>query len=73
MPEPTVHEGRIIAFSHVYQGNAVTATKLYFDDGVVLLLDGHLDIPVIVTMRVHYTEKTNKPATLNALELLAGG
>jgi len=64
--------GRVFAYSYIYNGAAVTATKLYFDSGESLVLAGHLHFPNMITVDVTYVEKPKKPAVLKSIGLLAG-
>jgi hypothetical protein len=70
--EKTV-SGRIFAYSYVYNGGAVTATRLFFEDGQELTLKGHLHFPSVITVGVTYIEKAKKPNELKSIGLLAGG
>ena len=63
---------RIVAYSHVYNGAAVTSTRLYFDDGTVLVVAGHLTFPAITTFKVTWTPGVGqKPSELVSIEMLA--
>ncbi len=61
---------RIVAYSYIYNGAAVTSTRLYFDDGTVLTVAGHVTFPVISTYKVTWTPGAgSKPCELKSLEL----
>jgi hypothetical protein len=65
--------GRVFAYSHLYSGGAVTATRLYYDDGAMLLVEGHLVMAVPVTLTITYMEEVKKLNKVTKLELLGGG
>jgi len=71
--EEKTKSGRVFAYNYVHNGAAVTATRLFFDDGETLELAGHLHFPAVITVNVTYVEKANKPGELKAIDLLAGG
>lgn len=63
---------RVVAYSYVYNGAAVTSTRLYFDDGTILAVAGHLTFPVITTFKVTWKPGVgNKPNELVSLEMQA--
>ena len=64
--------GRVVAYAHVYNGGAITATRIFFADGTELLLAGDLQFPTIITVSITYVEKGSKPNELKKVELLAG-
>jgi len=71
--EEKTKAGRVFAYSYIYNGAAVTATMLFFDNGEILTLAGHLHFPAITTVNVTYVDKANKPGKLKSIDLLAGG
>jgi len=65
-------EGRVVAYSHIYNGAAVTATKVFFADGTELVVEGHLQFPPLATYGIRFIRKPKGPATFKGIELLAG-
>lgn len=71
--EEKTKAGRVFAYSYMYNGAAVTATKLYFDDGDIVTIAGHLHFPALITVEVTYVEHPKKPSELKVINILAGG
>lgn len=65
--------GRLIGLQWNHgEGGDVLSTRLYFEDGTTLLLEGHLDVTLLSTLKVKYDKDAGEPYPLSKLELMAG-
>ena len=67
-------QDRIMAFEHIYTGNVVTSTKVYFaNGGKTLLLAGCFHFPYANTLEIRYEPaESGQPATVKKITLLSG-
>ena len=64
--------GRIVATEHIYEGGAITQTRVFYD-GTSLLLKGCFHFPQLATTEIKYEKQgEGEPVILKKVTLMSG-